>query len=818
MGFAFRVTRHGTRDTKLPTRNTLCMFKNYLKIAFRNLWKHKVFSMINILGLTVGLTAGFLIFLYVSFELSYDNFHSKANRIYRVVADIKTPTEVIKAGGPSWAVPHHVKLEFPEVEQSVRIAGDDNLLIRKGDVKYMEKNVMWADSAFFKVFDFKLIKGNPEKALTDPFSIVLSETTAKKYFGKEDPVGQTMLITGEGSPAKVTGVMKDIPENSQIKGDMILSMSTITREWNKNLDNQFGNYGAQAYLLLKPGTDPKGFEKKLPGFLERRNGKEMKESQMYATLFLEPLRDVYLYTTRNGSSTGNINNVYIFSIIAVFIIAIACINFVNLTTARSSERAREVGIRKVVGALRAQLTGQFIGESLMLCFIAFLLSIGLISILIPLFNTVAGKTVSYGLFSNTFYVLMLLGAALLIGLLAGFYPALILSSFRPVTVLKGRFATGTRGILLRKGLVVTQFTISIALIIGTIVVYNQMRYMRNRELGFSKDQMVVIDTNGDKGKDAFKEELRGVPKVKSVSLSGSVPGSGNPGAYSQIENTKGDMQIANLDLYFVDFDYIPHYKMKMLAGRPFSRDFMTDTTQAMVLNESAIKMFGYTKPEDAIGKKFDQWGRKGQIIGVIKDFHFRGLQTPIKPLSMRIEPGGSNLISVNITGDDITGTVKAIEDKWKSIIPNRPFNYYFLDEHFDQQYRAEERFGKLFFNFSVLAIFISCLGLLGLASYSTMQRTKEIGIRKVMGASVSNILNLLSKDFLLLVIISFFVAAPVAWYFMHEWLKDFAYRTDIGWWVFAVAGVLAVLIALGTISFMAVRAAVANPVKSLRTE
>jgi putative ABC transport system permease protein len=794
------------------------MFKNYLKIAFRNLWKHKVFSLINILGLTVGLTAGFLIFLYVSFELSYDNFHSKADRTYRVVADIKTPTEVIKAGGPSWAVPHHVKLEFAEVEQSVRIAGDDNLLIRKGDVKHMEKNVMWADSAFFKVFDFKLIKGDPEKALSDPFSIVFTESAAKKYFGKEDPIGQTVLITGDGSPAKVTGVMKDIPENSQIKGDIVLSMSTITREWNKNLDNQFGNYGAQAYLLLKPGTDPKAFEKKLPGFLERRNGKEMKESQMYATLYLEPLRDVYLYTTRNGSSTGNINNVYIFSIIAVFIIAIACINFVNLTTARSSERAREVGIRKVVGALRGQLTGQFIGESLMLCMIAFLLSIGLISILIPLFNTVAGKTVSEGLFSNTTYVFMLLGAALAIGLLAGFYPALILSSFRPVTVLKGRFATGTRGILLRKGLVVTQFTISIALIIGTIVVYNQMRYMRNRELGFSKDQMIVIDTNGDRGKDAFKEELRGVPKVKSVSLSGSVPGSGNPGAYSQIENTKGDMQIANLDLYFVDFDYIPHYKMKILAGRPFSRDFMTDTTQAMVLNESAIKMFGYSKPEDAVGKKFDQWGRKGKIIGVIKDFHFRGLQTPIKPLSMRIEPGGSSLISVNVTGDDMPSTLKAIEDKWKLTIPNKPFNYYFLDEHFDEQYKAEERFGKLFFNFAVLAIFISCLGLLGLASYSTMQRTKEIGIRKVMGASVSNILNLLSKDFLLLVIISFFVAAPVAWYFMHEWLKDFAYRTDIGWWVFAAAGVLAILIALGTISFMAIKAAVANPVKSLRTE
>jgi putative ABC transport system permease protein len=385
-------------------------------------------------------------------------------------------------------------------------------------------------------------------------------------------------------------------------------------------------------------------------------------------------------------------------------------------------------------------------------------------------------------------------------------------------VLKGRFSTGTRGILLRKGLVITQFTISIALIIGTIVVWRQMSFMRNRELGFSKDQMLVIDTNRDPGKDAFKQAIAGLPNVKSVSLSGSVPGSGNPGAYSEIENIKGELQIANLDLYFVDFDYLNHYKMKVLAGRGFSRDFMTDTTQAMVMNEAAIKMFGYTSPEQAIGKKFKQWGREGKIIGVIKDFHFRGLQTPIKPLSMRMEPGNVSLLSVNITGKDIAGTIKAIEDKWKTTIPNRPYNYYFLDEQFDEQYRAEERFGKLFFNFAVLAIFISCLGLLGLASYSTVQRTKEIGIRKVMGASTGNILNLLSRDFLLLVVISFFVAAPVSWYFMQQWLKDFAYRTDIAWWVFAASGILAVVIAISTISFMAIRAAVANPVKSLRTE
>src|SRR5688572_28864294 len=794
------------------------MLKNYLKIAFRNLWRHRVFSFINIMGLTVGMTACFLIFLYIQFELSYDCFHTKADRIYRVVSDIKTPTEVIKAGGPSWAAPPNIKEEFPEVESFVRIAGGDNVLVRKGDIKFQEENAMWADSAFFKVFDFKLLKGNPQTALKEPFSIVFSEKTAKKYFGEKDPIGQTLLITGEGLPARVTGIMKDIPENSQIKGDVVLSMTTITKQWNKSLDSQWGNYGAQAYILLKPGVDAKKLEAKFPGFLDRRNGTEMKKNQMFATLFLEPLKDVYLRSTRNGSKSGNINNVYIFSIVAIFILLIACINFVNLTTARSVERAKEVGIRKVVGAARTQLARQFIGESIIICLIAFILAVIVSAIFLSSFNQLASKIVSDGIFEHSQYVFILFLAAIGIGFLAGLYPALVLSSFKPVVVLKGRFATGGRGILLRKGLVVAQFSISIALIIGTIVVYNQMNYMRSRDLGFSKDQMLVIDTNGDPGKDAFNQAIKSIPSVKATALSSSAPGTGNPGAYSEIENTKGDLQIANLDLYYADFDYIPLYKIKMVAGRAFSRDFATDTTQAMILNEAAVKMFGYSNPQQAIGRRFKQWGREGKIIGVVKDFHFRGLQEPIKPLSMRIEPGGSNLVSANIAAANLPSTIAAIENKWKELIPNRPFSYFFLDEFFDKQYRGEERFGKLFLNFAVLAIFISCLGLLGLASYSTMQRTKEIGIRKVMGASVSGIINLLSKEFLTLVILSFFIAMPVAWYFMHSWLQDFAYRTKISWWVFVMAGTIAVLIAVFTVSFQAIKAAIANPVKSLRTE
>src|ERR1051326_459422 len=632
------------------------MIKNYLKIAFRNLWRHKVFSFINIMGLAVGMTACFLIFLYVRFELSYDSFHKKADRIYRVVADIKTPTEVIPAHGPSWAVPPNAKDEFPEVESFVRILNDE-VLVRKGEIKFQEKNAVWADSSFFNVFDFKLLKGNPKTASKDQFSIVFSETAARKYFGKDDPIGQTLLLTGDAFPGKVTGIMQDMPENSQIKADMLLSMTTITQKFAPNIDSQWGNYGASAYLLLRQNTNANSLQKKFPAFLEKRNGTEMKKSQMYPTLFLEPLKDVYLRSTRDGHKTGNIVNVYIFSIVVIFILLIACINFINLTTARSAERAREVGIRKVVGAVKTQLSKQFIGESIILCLIAFLLTILFSWLLLPLFNQLAGKTISHSIFENVYYLIFLFLAAIGIGFLAGIYPALVLSSFKPVVVLKGKFATGSRGILLRKGLVVSQFTISIGLIIATIIVYNQMSYMRSQDLGFTKDQMIVMDTYGDPAKEAFKQSLTGLPNVRSVTTSSSVPGGGNPGAYSEIENVKGDLQIANLDLYFVDFDYINQYKIKMIAGRGFSKEFGTDTTQAMVLNEAAVKMFGYSSPQQAIGRKFKQWGREGKIIGVMKDFHFRSLQQPIKPLSMRIEPGGCNLVSANVSVANLPPTI-----------------------------------------------------------------------------------------------------------------------------------------------------------------
>jgi putative ABC transport system permease protein len=794
------------------------MFKNYFKIAFRNLWRHRVFSGINILGLAVGMTACFLIFLYVRFEMSYDNMHSKSPDIYRIICDIKTPTETLKPNGPSWAVgPHLMKGDFPQVVSSARITGDE-ILVRKGNVKFQEKNSIWADSTFFDIFDFKLVRGNRHTALNEILDVVFSESAAKKYFGKTDPLGQTVLLTGDGLTAKVTGIMQDIPENSTIKADMIVSMNTITRKFNPELDNQWGNYGNNTFVLLKPGASPELFAKQLPAFLEKMNGTEMKKLNMYPTLMLEKLKDVYLRSTRDDAKTGNIKNVYIFSIVAVFILLIACFNFINLTTARSAERAKEVGIRKVVGAGRQQLTWQYLGESVIVCLIAFFISIGAAALLLPSFNTLAGKTISAGIFEHWGMIGALFIASIGIGLLAGIYPALVLSSFKPVSVLKGRFSTGTKGILLRKVLVVSQFTISIALIISVLVVYLQLNFMRGQDLGFSKDQMMILDTYGDPAKEAFMQTVGALPNVKSVTMSSSVPGGGNPGAYSQIQNVKGEMQIANLDLYFVDWDYIKQFNIKMAAGRAFSRDFQTDTTQAMILNESAAKQFGYRTPQDAVGRNFDQWGRKGKIIGIMKDFHFKSLQDEIKPLSMRIEPKGCNLVSVKISANNLPATISVIEKKWNTLMPSRPFSYFFLDEFFDKQYRAEQRFGQLFLNFAILAIIISCLGLLGLASYSTMQRTREIGIRKVLGATVPNIVNLLSRDFLKLVAVAVVIASPVAWIVMHRWLQDFAYRIPIFWWVFVVAAITAALIALITVSFQAIKAAVSNPVVSLRSE
>jgi putative ABC transport system permease protein len=794
------------------------MIKNYIKIAFRNLWRHKGFSLINIIGLAVGMTAAFLIFMYVKFELSYDNFNEKSEQIYRVVSDIKTPTETLNWGSSIAPIGPALQQDYPEIKANTRIFGA-GFLVQRGDLKLQENNALFAEPSLFKMFSFPVVKGDVDKAFSLPYTIVLTEKAAKKYFGAENPIGQSLILDGK-NPASVVAVVKDVPSNSHFKFDMLVSIATIAKQ-SKDRLNQWGNFGNFTYILLPQGYDVKKLQSRMKAFVDRHYTAADKKQGMDYAFFLEPLKDVYMVSKRGAPESGNLYNVRIFSIIAVFILLIACINFINLTTARATERAKEVGIRKVVGAMKQQLTIQFLSESVIICLISFLFSALFSFLLLSLFNQLAGKVISDSIFHNG-YLFQLFLIACVIGLCAGLYPALVLSNFKPVTILKGRFSKSTKGILLRKGLVVTQFTISIVLIIGTIVVYNQLSFMRNQSLGFQKNQMLTIDFSGDSAiqsrQEIIKNELKKIPNILGATASGAIPGFGNSVAYSEIQNQAGAMQQMNMNMYDVDYDFIPQFEMNLAAGRIFSKAFGTDTTQAIVINEAAAKSLGYRNPADAVGRNYSQWGRTGKIIGVLKDFHFQSLQETVKPLNMRINLRGTGAFTLKIAAKEVPATISALQSKWKTLAPERPFNYVFVDETFNKQYASEVTFGNLFLNFAVLAIFISCLGLLGLASYSTIQRTREIGIRKVLGASVSGIVNMLSVEFLILVLISSLIAFPLAWFTMHNWLQDFAYRITISWWIFVFAGVLALVIAFTTVSFQAIKAALTNPVKSLRSE
>jgi putative ABC transport system permease protein len=794
------------------------MIKNYIKIAFRNLWRHKSFSLINIIGLAVGMAACFLIFMYVRFELSYDKFNQNFGQIYRLNTDIKSPNEVLHWSSASPPMGPALQADYPEVKANARVFGASFLVTNKNE-KFQENNISFTDPAIFKIFTFPFIHGNAETALKDPFSMILTETSAKKYFGGTDVVGKTLRLNDK-QPVTITGVIKDVPLNSHFSFDMLISASTMEKM--KLIDmKEWGNFSNFTYLLIPDANAASKLQAKLPDFLVKHISEDKRRKGYNYVLFVEPLKEVYMDTFRGAPVNGNLSNVYIFSIVAIFILLIACINFINLTTARATERAKEVGIRKVVGAERRQLTAQFLGESVIICLISFVIAAALSQLLLPMFNQLAGKIISHNIIEHG-YIFILFIIALAIGFIAGIYPALILTNFDITTVLKGRFTSSVKGIFLRKGLVVVQFTISIVLIVGTIIVYNQLNYMRNQSLGFQKDQMLILDFSGDSlaqsMSETIKHELKQINGVMSASGSGTTPGNGNNVAYTEAESRSGALLPMNMNLYDVDFDFIPQYGMKMVAGRAFSNEFATDSTKAFVINETTVKNLGYASAKDAVGKKFNQWGRTGTIIGVVQDFHFESLQQNVKPLNLRINPRNINVFTLKIKGGDIPNTIAAVQSKWKTLVPQRPLTYYFLDQNFNKQYATEDRFGKLFMYFAVLAIMISCLGLLGLASYSTLQRTREIGIRKVLGASVPGIVNMLSKEFLLLVGIAAIIAFPLAWLGMHSWLKDFAYKIDIGWWVFAVAGILAMMIALTTVSYQAIRAALANPVKSLRSE
>jgi putative ABC transport system permease protein len=758
--------------------------------------------------------------MYVRFELSYDNFHKNGDQIYRVVTDVKTPTELIEAEITSGPMGPNMKTDFPEVLNMVRL-DPTTMLVQKDGNSFREEHVISADSTFFRIFTFPLIMGNEATALKEPFSVVLSESTARKYFRDTNPLGQTLQIGGNKYTVKVTGIIKDVPENSHMPFDIILSMTTTTIGLKYALDENWGNFGIHTYVLLPAGYDAAKLEKKLPAFMEQHIGARMKESKMSYTLHLEALKDVYMNSKRPAPVKGSTTNTYIFSVIAAFILLIAMINFVNLATARATERAREVGVRKAIGAYTTQLKVQFLCETVMLSMIAFVVSLLLCQLLLPAFNVLAGKEIAHNIFKST-DVLWFLVIAAGVGLLAGIYPAVVLSSYKPVVVLKGAFHSSAKGLLLRRGLVVFQFVITIFLIAGVIIIYNQLSYLQNHKLGFNKDQVMVLDFGDvENMKDkwaAIKQQVAQQPGVEGAVFSSAVPGGFENSAYSNLETKSGDMQASNINLYFVDFDFVKQYEVKILAGRGFSADMATDSTQAMLVNESVVSSLGYSKPEDIIGKRYSQWGSEGKIIGVMQNFNYHSLKKEVSPLTMRIGPGNFSKVSVSVHAGDLKQTLAGLEKVYSEYAPNAPFNPYFLDESFDKEYRGDYRFGRLVLMAVILAIVLATLGLLGLISYIVVQRTKEIGIRKILGASVSNILFLLSKDFLALVIVALLIATPLAWYIMYHWLQDFAYRISIQWWVFVLAGGVAVIIAMATVSLQTVKAAFVNPVKSLKAE
>lgn len=802
------------------------MLKNYFKIAYRSLLKHKGYTFINISGLAVGIASCLLIAFYVQDELSYDRYHENADRIYRVLHAYKDAGEsgnLPPAPEEFWVwgnapVGPALAADFPEITKMVQFSGPLNLLFQYGEKRFQEDNVWYIDSTVFDVFSWKLLAGNPNEALVAPNSMVLTENTAKKYFGDRNPIGETILLENS-RPYTVTGVMEDVPPNSHFTFDVLLPMSRL-RQLRPGMFNEWGNIDFYTYFLVGDQSDVASLQAQVPHFL-RRHGKD-KEGY---TIAFEPMTDAYLHSEadRQPGPTGSLSNVYIFSSIGLFILLIACINFMNLSTARSVERAKEVGVRKVIGANYTGLIYQFLTESIVLSLLATILALLLTALALPAVQELSGKTFSYGMLFSLEVILISLGAGLVLGVLAGSYPAWFLARYKPAPVLKGDFKSSSSGIALRKGLVVFQFSLSMVLIAGTAIVFSQLDHLRTKDLGFQQEQMLVIDFGYDtqvrQKIETIKKELTDHPAVLSASASRAVPGDFIPNAHTEVESSGGGMQEGSPLLYEVDFDFIPHFEIEMAAGRAYSRDFPADTAHSLVLNEAAAKLYGYANPADAIGKRFSQWGREGTIIGVVKDFNFQSLHNNIEPLALRLSTEGSlSRLSLRVQSDKLPATVAELEQLWGQLAPHRPFLYSFLDESFNEQYQADLRFGQIFSVFASLAIFIACLGLLGLASFMAKQRTKEIGIRKVLGASVTSIVSLLSKDFLKLVLVAAIFAFPLGWYAMHQWLQDFPYRIDIPLWVFLAAGVIATLIACLTISFQAVKAAMANPVKNLRTD
>lgn len=793
------------------------MFKNYFITSVRALRRNKEFSVINIAGLAVGLAAFSLIAFYVFYELSFDRYHQKADRIYRIVENLRTENELLFQSTSSPPMGPHLLKDFPEVESYVRLQNWNLLAERKGVSSY-ESDSYIADSTIFDIFSFKLLKGDKKTALREPFSIVLTETMAKKYFRDEDPLGQTIKM--DYDLFKVTGVMEDVPENSHFRFSNLISFSTWSRNNKRAEDSQWFWNGFHTYILLRDVPAITKVRAKMHDFIKRN----VEQGGMhYEDLPLQSLTSIYMAPQRSweNGTRGSMNNVYILSIIAVFILLIACFNYINLATARASRRLKEVGLRKSLGALRRMLVAQFLGESIIVTFLASLLAVVLTWVALPAFRTLVESPLSFSVLPNPWMLIAIaLFSVLFIGVLAGAYPALIISGFQPLQI----FRPSVKGIYshhnFRKVLVAIQFAISITLVGGTFLVYDQLELVRSKDLGFNKNATLILPTNGDtaivKHWEAFKNELKKVQGVRAAAGSNTVPGQSTTNNYTQIEITDGKLSPTNINYIFADHDFIPTYDIKLLSGRNFLREVKADDTTAYLINESAMKDFGWT-PEQALGKKVVRGRREGKIIGVMKDFNYRSLHTNIEPLVVALT-NWVGRVSVRIDENNLTETVSHVQKKWSELVPQLPFAYSFLDADFDRQYKADQQLGKVAGVFTALAIFIGCLGLLGLTSFAVERRTKEIGIRKVLGASVPHVIMLIAREFVWLILIAFVVATPLTWYLIQQWELNFTLQAVINPVRFIMAGVFVLLFAWITISFLSFKAATANPTKALRTE
>ncbi|WP_257574647.1 ABC transporter permease [Hydrobacter penzbergensis] len=794
--------------------------------------KRKAFSFINIAGLSIGISVCFIIMLYVQDELNFDRFNKNADRIVRIVFKADINGGKIYEANVMPQVASAMTKDYPEVEDAtrLRVAGAPKISYKGRN--FRDDELVFVDPNFFSIFTLPLIEGDVKTALKEPNTLVITKAAAKKYFGNENPIGKTLVFTSNNNePFKVTGLIDKVPVNSHFQFDLFGSMTGL----NEAKSDSWMGSNFFTYILLKPGSDYKKLEAKLPGMVEKYMGPQIQQ-QMGVSLeqfrkkgnglgfVLQPLTSIHLYSHSNYelTSPGNVMYVYIFSAIAIFMLLIACINFINLSTASASKRAKEVGVRKVIGSGRLQLVKQFLLESALLTFFALLISYGLIQFLLPVFNDISGKDLSFEF--EIRIIAAFIGLGVFVSIVAGMYPAFFLSSFKPASVLKGKFTGGNNSFGLRSSLVVFQFFISVALIVGTIVVWQQMKYIQHKNLGYNKEQLLTISNSWALGKNEriYKEKMLKDPRIVNATISAYKPAgpSGNNNALAYPSGRDNEM-MRTLE-YQVDEQYIPTLGMQLAAGRNFSRDLATDST-AMIVNETAAKAFGWGV-NDAIGKtivrKIDKEG-KGMdipfhIVGVVKDFNFKSLHEPITPLLMVLGQDWGLIFKIKTT--DIPGLLSAMKKEWANFQTDEPFTYAFMDNLYNKTYVAEQKTSAILNIFSALTIFVSCLGLFGLITYTAEQRTKEIGIRKVLGADVSQITGMLSKDFIKLVCIAILIAFPISYWAMNKWLQNFAYRINTSWWMFVASGVIALLIALITVSFQAIKAATANPVNSLRME